>query len=759
MRSTTGKIIIGSVLVVLISTAFSIHFLSARPKQTHLRERLRAFPADNLPLRAPAAVHWDEHLIPFIEAQNDTDCAFLLGMVHSHLRLGQMTLLRRATQGRLAELAGPLAVDIDRGLRTLNLGLAADSIEAALPPSTRAWLDAFVTGINHYQSACDKLPPEFDFLGIEPEPWRLRDLLVIGRLMGADVTWFNGLQWIKYQDKPYFRELYGRFAALGMHSSASFTPLTQILSNSIKSGSNALVIAANKSSTGSALIASDPHLGLQLPNLWIIAGYKCPSYHVLGLMFPGVPMVLIGRNESIAWAGTNMRSQSSDIYELDAAEQSSITVREEKIRVRWWRDKHVPVRTSAWGPVISDISALGAREGQTLALKWLGHQPSDEFSAFLRINRAESWPEFRDAFASYGVSGQNFLYADRTGDIGMVLAVRVPGRKQNYSPAIIHSGSDATAQWQGFIPSTALPVSYNPDEGFIASANNLPAQTQPPVGYFFSGNDRIDRLKNVLTAKKNWTIADLQQLHRDVHSISARELSLKMASCAQTWQVDALQDTAIQKIVARLSGWDGDYQTDSVAPVAFQSILHQFIMNYYSERYDEEAAGLILGAEQANALVLEDLSRMDDARVRRCLDQALMEALPAVQKYKNWGEMHRLRLAHPFGNIPLIGGKYRFGDFPAGGSYLTLMKTAHRISDEQHYSFYGANARFIADLAQPDENYFVLLGGQDGWLGSDLLTDQVPIWLSGKYLKIPFELEQVRWSFADHFSFPGTGSR
>lgn len=759
MNAGYKKTLIAVLAIIILCGASCTYLLIAKPKQTHLQERLRAFPTADLPLRAPAAVHWDEHLIPFIEAQNDTDCAFLLGMVHSHLRLGQMTLMRRATQGRLAELAGPLAVDIDRGLRTLNLGLAADSIEALLPPSTRTWLDAFVTGINHYQSTCDKLPPEFGFLGITPEPWSIRDLLVIGRLMGADVTWFNGLQWIKYQDKPYFKELYGRFASLGMHSSASFTPLTQILSNGIKSGSNALVISGGKSATGSALIASDPHLGLQLPNLWIIAGYKCPSYHVLGLMFPGVPMVLIGRNESIAWAGTNMRSQSSDIYELDAAEQSSLTLREEKIRVRWWRDKRVPVRTSVLGPVISDISALGAREGQTLALKWLGHQPSDEFSAFLRINRAESWPEFRDAFASYGVSGQNFLYADRTGNIGMVLAVRVPGRKPNYSPAIIHSSSDATAQWQGFTPSTALPDCYNPDEGFIASANNLPVQTQPPVGYFFSGNDRIDRLKNVLTEKSSWTIADLQQLQGDVISISARELSSKMASCAQTWQVDALRDTLIQRMVARLSEWDGDYQTDSVEPVAFQSILHHFIMSYYSERYDEEAAGLVLGAEQANALVLQDLSDAGDARVRRCLDQALKQALPAVEKYQNWGEMHRLRLAHPFGNIPLIGGKYRYGDFPAGGSYLTLMKTAHRISDGRHYSFYGANARFIADLMQPDENYFVLLGGQDGWLGSDLLIDQVPLWLSGKYLKIPFDPDQVRRAFTDHLSFPGAGSR
>jgi len=748
------KGLLGAALCALLLVCACVTLFSGKPETVSFQERLGAFPVENLPLSAPATVYWDDHLIPFIEAQNDSDCAFLLGMVHSHLRLGQMTLMRRATRGQLAEIAGPLAVDIDRALRTLDLGFAADSIATLLPPSTRAWLEAFVAGINYYQRRCEKLPPEFAFLNMQPEPWTLRDLLLLGRLMGADVTWFSGLQWIKHQDKPWFAELYARFVRFGLHSEASFSPLTRVLSGGIKSGSNALVLSAAKSATGSALIASDPHLGLQLPNLWLIAGYKCPSYHVLGFMFPGVPMVLIGRNEHIAWAGTNMRSQSSDIYEINPRDSIDLQSRTERVKVRWWRDKEVPLRTSALGPILSDISMLGSRPGQTLALKWLGHAPSDEFSAFLRVNRAGEWTAFREAFAPYGVSGQNFLYADDAGSIGMVLAVRLPKRPSDYRPQIIHQAADSSARWGGVVSALELPYSFNPPQGFIASANNLPAVTHPAVGNFFSANDRINRLHAVVAGRARWQIADLQRLQQDVFSESARELAEQIVRCARDWQLDAAAESEASLYLGALGAWDGAYCIDAAAPVILQSILHHFIRLYYTERYDQEAAELILGAEQSHALVLEDLKREGEARLRRCLDEAIREAGPAVRKYANWGEMHRLRLAHPFGNIPVIGGAYRYGDYPAAGSYLTLHKTAHAITDERHASFYGANARFIADMADRDENYFVLLGGQDGWLGSDLVTDQVPLWLKGAYLKVPFQQPAVATRFRHQQKLP-----
>ncbi|MDJ0983074.1 MAG: penicillin acylase family protein, partial [Kiloniellales bacterium] len=179
--------------------------LAPLPEKTTLDDRLAMIPTQDLPLTGRTVIHWDQYQIPFIEAAHDEDAALALGVVHAHLRLGQMEILRRIAQGRLAEIAGPIAVDVDHGLRVLDFGRATAEIEASLPPSTRAWLESYVAGINHYQQQVAVLPVEFSVLGLEREPWRISDVLTIGRLAGSDVNWlvwFNLLQLKSRDDWP-----------------------------------------------------------------------------------------------------------------------------------------------------------------------------------------------------------------------------------------------------------------------------------------------------------------------------------------------------------------------------------------------------------------------------------------------------------------------------------------------------------------------------------------------------------------------------
>jgi len=716
------------------------------------QERLALFPTNNLPLEAPATIYWDEHLIPFIAAQTDADCAFLLGMVHTHLRQGQMELIRRVVQGRLAESAGPLATKVDHSLRIINLAVAVDSIEQILAVVTKNWLLNYVKGINHYLAQVPTRAPELKMLGITPEPWQLKDILTISRLMAVDVNWFNWFQWLKLQDKPYFNELWQRFVAVGAQSTPSFpnqsSALGAFIAAGIKSGSNALVVAGSKSADSCALIASDPHLGLQVPNTWIIAGYQCPSFHVLGLMFPGIPMVLVGRNPAIAWAGTNMRSASSDLYEVNTTAADSLPVRNDRVKVRWWRDKTLPIRTSNLGPIISDAPLLPAKSTQTLAMKWVGHQPSDEFTAFLKVNQATNWNHFREAFGSYGVSGQNFVYADTVGHIGLVLAVQLPKRHPELVPQLCLNPDSAHHHWQGVIKPSELPSIYDPPAGFLASANNRTVILEPPLGYFFSANDRIDRLSELLSQSEPIDLQALQRIQLDVFVPSA--IKLRNQVIERIVKSDLI-DSSNQKMVdlfQQLQQWDGYYHVESRGAVAFEIFRYHFIQDFYTHIYDDEAANLLRGSEHANLLLSQDLQQRDSTLINSGLQVALKKASKEHQKFANWGDMHRLQLTHPLGNIPLFGRRFRFGDYPAAGSYNSAMKTAHQTVNQRHATFYGANARFISRLKDPNENYFVLLGGQDGWLGSPNLVDQVPLWLAAKYLKIPLELTAIRASFS-----------
>jgi len=205
-------------------------------------------------------------------------------------------------------------------------------------------------------------------------------------------------------------------------------------------------------------------------------------------------MVLVGRNKSIAWGGTNMRSASSDLYELTSKQLDNVTTRTEKIKVRWWKDKKVEIRMSEIGPVLSDIPFFLKNNDKIFAMKWVGHQPTDEYSSFYNLNKATNWDEFRTAFESYGVSGQNFLYADVEGHIGMLPAVKIPNRQQQRPDDFLLNPNNPHQQWNGLIGTLELPFAFDPEPGFLVSANNRPFEYNPPLGYFFSANDRVDRL-------------------------------------------------------------------------------------------------------------------------------------------------------------------------------------------------------------------------------------------------------------------------
>lgn len=730
------------------------------PTETSLERRLAALPVQGAAIAAPVEIRWNDHLVPWVTASTDADLAFALGLVHGHLRGAQIMLLRLAAQGRLAEVAGPLAADIDHALRILGFGRAAPAIIAAWPPETRAFVESFRRGLNHAIQHGPR-PPEAGLLGLTREPFTTEDILAVGRLAGTDINWLAFAALLPRRGTAGFPEIWARTleaggnpVGSGRDADARRALLAEILAGTSRSGSNAVAVSAARSATGGALIGNDPHLGMNQPNLWLAIGMRSPGLHAVGLMVPGLPILGIGRNADVAWGGTNLRAASSDLFDVSTLPPEAFRTETVRLRQRLWFDTQREVRVTPLGPVMTDAAILpGQPGGPALALRWVGHAPTDEITALLRGARARSGEELQAAFAGFGVSGQTMLWAGRDGRIGRFIAATLPDRAATPPEDVVLSAGDAaaTGAWERLRDARTLPHEADPPGGTLASANNRPrwaaAPGVPPIGFFFSDDDRVLRLEALLAATPRHTPASIAAMQRDIRSpraaILAAGLAQRLAGLPGDHPAPALAEA--------LAGWQGDYAADSRAPVAFELLLRHLVPALTPESR-RDAAGNPRGAESQwnflNTFLLRDLDALPPAEREALLRRGAALAAQDFAGVGNWGDLHRLRHAHWLVNLPLLGRFFLYGEQPAGGSRETPMKVGHGlIGTTPAASSFGSMARHVSDMADPDGNWFTLWGGQDGWLGSVAFADQIPLWNAGSSIRVPLSAETVARDF------------
>lgn len=720
------------------------------PGTTTLDRRIAALPKDGLALDAPVTIRWNDNLIPWIEASTDRDMFFSLGLVHGHLRGAQIALLRLVARGRLSEVAGPFAADVDHALRILDFGRAAPEIERRFPPETREAVDAFLAGLNHSVRHGPR-PPEAGLLGLSREPYTVGDLLAIGRLAGTDITWLNWFSLLAERGQPGFAELWQRTMRAGSGTtdpgSRQAALLHDVLGGTGRAGSNSVAVAARRSATGGALLANDPHLSMNLPNLWLVAGMRSPSYHAVGFMVPGLPFLAVGRSPDVAWGGTNLRAASSDLFDVSRLPPGDFRTERVTIRQRLWFSARREVRTTPLGPVISD-AALVPRQPGPLALRWIGHEPTDEISALLRGSRAHTVAEFRDAFRNFGVSAQNMLVADRAGSIAQFYAATLPDRRGFPPGDPVLDGSDpaATAPWGRLRDAGELPFIRNPPEGVLASANDRPGQEAGVVGYFFSDGDRVNRLRELLAEHPRLSPADLMRIQSDTRSPKAATLAATLLA-----RLDALPGGAPQPaFLAPLRGWDGDYAAAARAPVVFEFLLAKLVPQLLPEQRRAnggEPRGAETGWNFLTTFTIADLDALPPERRDAVLRDAVTTAARDAAPFAAWGDVHQLRAANWLVNLPVIGSRFVVGTWPAGGSRETPMKTSHGLVSGPHQTSFGSMARHVSDMADPDANWFTLFGGQDGWPGSPAYADQLDLWRAGRPVRVPLRPEAVATAF------------
>jgi penicillin amidase len=720
-------------------------------------------------LSAPVLISLDNDGVPRISAETERDAAVALGYVHARDRLFQMDMMRRGASGRLAEIAGEAALRLDRFSRTLGLAQRARADLDIIAPETRDLLQAYADGVNAWIAIRGRLAaPEFLVLG-EPEPWKPEDSLLWGKVMGL---WLSG-NWRRDVDRARLRQLVplerlpilfpeddspGRpdlAAALGAARLGRLLAQVPVFGEDAplpESASNAWVVTNTRSTSGAPLLANDPHLGFQAPILWYLARIELPDGRFrAGATAPGVPAMVIGRNERIAWGFTTTHSDTQDVfvervvgpnqYETPGGPRP-FALRNEAITVRGRAEPEIlQVRETRHGPVISDLDAdAGLPRDTVLAVAMANLAPADTAAdALIALNRATSVEQARAAAARLTSPPQNLMVADADGRIAQYLVGRTPVRRSG-DGSLPAPGWDGAADWTGFVPFDAMPHLEDPASGMLAAANSRPAPPEHPVylGRDWPGDWRLRRIAELLDARPRHDAAGFAAMQNDVLSIFARETL--PALLAVTPSAVAMRAHAL------LADWDGTISAGAPQPLIFHTWLQAF------RRLALEAGGAAAASEAAGPEFLHALLRPGEsarawcgedrcaALLARSLDEAvrgLSDRFGSDPAAWRWDTVHVARFEHQLlRHVPVLGALTRL-EVPTGGDDQTISRGGFRgVGDMPFAHVHGAGLRAVFDLSDPEGVLVMIATGQSGPPLSDQWDGLLQRWRDGDVLRL-----------------------
>lgn len=719
--------------------------------------------------RGKVSIRRDRWGVPHIEAANDTDLMFGFGFATAQDRLFQLDWVRRRARGQLAEVIGPEGVEADVFYRTLNLAGVAEKEWQALPTETRSLLSAYCEGVNALIEASEpRWPIEFDLLDYRPSPWLPTDTLVLagefrwyltGRFyviaipelvrqtLGEGPLYQAFLQGEEDGESIVPRGSYEPFKTSQTHLGVGDT----ISDRDEGHGSNNWVLRGSRTSTGQPLVASDPHVPFGAVSIWYEVHLRGGSFHAAGIAYAGVPGVMIGRNERMAWGVTNNICSQRDLYreKTDPAHPGCFLYdgqwepaheRHEIIRVRGASDLTRVVRSSRNGPLVEDVLPGPARGKGPVSLRWLGFEPCGWLTALLGLTRAKTVQEFREATRPWRVPTFNVVYADADGHIGHQCVGRIPQRRvaeRGYRP-----GWDPEHQWTGVIPFDANPHQHDPAHGFIVTANNRLAPDDYPYPLFgtWSSGHRARRIREELEHAPQLSAKDSRNLQLDVRSGRA------VAALAPFIEhLTGDPDPRVSQALTFLRGWDARMTPDSVAASLFSAFFVRWMRTVVAERLPPDQVEFI--SQSAGGLALQLLSSDESGwfhrtprreAVRQTFVTALDELtarLGADMNTWRWERLHTLVQRHFLSMRGDLGTLLDRNGCPAPGDATTVCSTS---SDANHAAFMGASYRMVADLADTHHGLWAIhIPGSSGHPGSPHYDDQVTPWSEGGFHYLP----------------------
>ena len=749
-------------------------------------------------LKAPVEIIRDKDGVPHIFAESEEDAAFALGFVHAQDRLWQMEEMRRVGAGRLAEVVGAAALPLDRFTRTIGLERLAEAALATLDPALRIKLEAYAAGVNAFLAQHrGAWPPEFMLLGIAPPPWRPVDSLLWGELMAVQLSghWRNELLrarlltrlspvqvdqlWPPYPEGAPTTLAWDPTLFRGLPL-ARLAELAAALDG--RGASNTWVVDGVHSVTGKPILANDPHLGFTLPGLWYLARLETPSLRSAGATVPGVPLIILGHNDRIAWGMTTTGSDVEDLFieRLDPRDPDRYVTpegsvpfraRTEIIQVRGKSPVTLTVRETRHGPVLSDAVedlAKAVERGTVVALSatWLRTDNRIATSIY-RVNSARDWPTFVAALQDFNAPEQNLSYADVDGTIGFYAAGWVPIRRAG-SGWLPVPGWTGEYDWQGMIPFEALPHGINPRRGRFVNANNkvtpsgnpdrLSASVPNPHPYDLTADGwdspyRARRIETMLDSVSKGSLDAFAAMQADSLSLAARDLLPNLT------QVDVAEPRA-SLALDRLRRWDGTMARGMSEPLIFSAWLRELNRLLFRTKLGEdfrafwgERPGLVasITTEHPEWCAKGEVPTAGDCRALSA--EALTRALDWIaSRYGvdparwRWGNAHQAEFRHRiFQRIPLIGALIDLR-MPADGGNYTVNRGAFDVANEREpfADVHGAGFRAIYDLADLDRSRFMIAGGQSGNPFSRHFTDLARRWRDFDYVRLAGTREELK---------------
>ncbi len=756
----------------------------------HMR---RSLPKANIQLsaagRGPVQIVRDDHGVPFVSATRDEDVYFAMGYVHAQDRMWQLEYQRRMVQGRLSEVIGKKALYQDAWMRTLGIHRSARSAWDGLSGPAKSSLTAYADGVNAWLSEKHPLPIEFRMLNVEPEPWTPIDSLGWSKVFALNLAGNLDNETAKYVGRRILSPAQTRFFFSGdegapspastpaadrarVASMAGLGHLQRRLEQELKlggqyAGSNAWAVSGKLTRDGTAILANDPHLGLVMPSVWYPVVQQGKRLRASGMTLVGLPVVIFGQNQNIAWGGTSLMADVQDLCFEQIDDQGTRYLADgtwEKIETTV---EHIPVasefpsalhkaispvrmevRRTRNGPMISDVNG---NIGQPVSLRWTALAEGDRsYETFYQLSYAEDWSSFRAAFRDYVAPALNVLYADKSGNIGRLVVGHIPVR-QSGDGSLPVPGWDEGYAWKGVIPFDDLPILFNPEQGYIVSANDKSVGDH--YAYFISDDwappERAARIGSLLRAalarSGRISLDDSKSIQADVVSLSARKL-LPVLTAMKA------RDDRQQQALDRLRAWDGTMDKESVAASIFNGWRRSLGSELFATAVPEDLSRAgqtayltdVLNGASVDVLyrALTDPTetwcfRNARARSRRCetiISSTLDTALDELEKLADsdpdswkWGSIHQTTYRHqPFGQVK--GLSSIFGRTVAsGGGPDTVAVSAYAFSASDGYlGTLGSGFRQIIQLGQGSSSHVYMNStGQSANVFSSHYSDMV----------------------------------
>jgi penicillin amidase len=753
-------------------------------------------------------IRFDESDIPHIKANSQADALFALGYLHATERSWQLEMNRRISSGRLSEILGKDTVAIDRFIRTLGIKRAAERQYDRYPAATKHLLQSYADGVNSGNAHLGwALPIEYFLSGSRPGHWSPTDSIAWMLMMAYDLggNWQKELQRLElsqflstkqvwevvplhnqnetlsnldfaklYRDLKVFNPKTGPAEGKSKDLPATELAMYDLPGGKDGIGSNNWALSGKLTSSGKPLLANDPHLGLSAPAIWYFAHLDAPGMNVIGGTLPGIPGVVLGRTDQYAWSFTNTGPDVQDLYieQIDSKNPAMyrgpdgplpFKVRQEIIDIKGSPPLTFLVKETRHGPVISDAYAKAKRTIDTdryaLALRWAALDIENQSVAgLLALNQANNLDSFKQSLRKNYAPMQNVVMADVDGNIAYQAAGVAPKRVINQglygvAPSI---GWEKQYDWTGYVPYDQLPTSTNPEQGWLATANQkmLASNDPNPLTGDWDLPTRYDRIVDLIKSKSSHNLESMKIMQADTLSLGATPLLdlFKSSSPSHPLGAQALQIS---------QGFNGDMRVDSAAALIFNAWADQLTRSLFSrlsylftENYGARhfRLPLLIQLQNPNSPWCDDhktaaIETCQDASNKafdRALDYLSGEYGKDPSKW-SWGVAHTALSEHrPLTKVPFLGSLFNLKTPFAGDSFSVNVGRLQLLRSSNPYeTVQAASLRAVYDLSDLEQSVFIYQTGQSGWVQSKLYRNMNPLWAKHEYLPLQMKPNKV----------------